>query len=104
MHVCSKHNLTPYLWSSRVLLRLRVFPASLNWLWSHGKNQLDANLLRRFPVTEKKALEFQLDMINAFNDVFWDVPYTTIDSSNFGRVTTQWNTPRFIQFQLRFTF
>ncbi|HEU0176019.1 MAG TPA: carboxypeptidase-like regulatory domain-containing protein [Blastocatellia bacterium] len=34
----------------------------------------------------------------------WDVPETNITSSNFGRVTTQWNTPRFIQFQLRYTF
>jgi hypothetical protein len=104
MHVCSKHNSIPYLWRGRVLLRLRVFPASLNWLRSHGKNQLDANLLRRLPVTEKKALEFLLDMINALNHVLWDVPDTDINSSNLGRVTTQWTRERFIQFQLWFTF
>jgi carboxypeptidase family protein len=82
----------------------RIFPNTLNWLRSHGKNQIDANLLRRFPVAEKKAFEFRLDLINAFNHVLWDNPNTDIASSNFGRVTTQWNTPRFIQFQLRFTF
>lgn len=82
----------------------RVFPTALNWLRSHGKNNLDMNLVRRFTVTEKKQLEFRLDMLNAFNHVLWDVPNTDITSANFGKVTTQWNTPRWIQFMLRFTF
>ncbi len=82
----------------------RVFPVRLNWLRGHGKNQLDFNLLRRFPIIEKQTLEFRLDLINAFNHVLWDNPNTDINSSNFGRVTTQWNTPRWIQFQLRYTF
>jgi hypothetical protein len=83
---------------------VRVFPTALNWLRGHGKNQLDANIVRRFPVTEKQTLEFRLDMINTFNHVLWNNPNTDINSSNFGRVTEQWNTPRFIQFQLRFIF
>ena len=82
----------------------RVFPTSLNWLRSQGKNNLDMNLVRRFTVREKKQLEFRLDMLNAFNHVLWDVPNTDITSANFGKVTTQWNTPRWIQFMLRFTF
>jgi hypothetical protein len=82
----------------------RIFPTSLNWLRGHGKNQLDANIKRRFQVLEKTSLEFSLDLLNAFNHVLWDNPNTDINSTNFGRVTTQWNTPRFIQFQLRVTF
>jgi hypothetical protein len=100
---CSYSNVTPINFQPNSFHR-RVFPAALNWLRSHGKNQFDANILRRFPVTEKQTLEFRLDMINAFNHVLWDVPNTDINSSNFGRVTTQWNTPRFIQFQLRYVF
>src|SRR5262249_27019838 len=82
----------------------RVFPTALNWLRGHGKNQLDANIVRRFKVTEKQTFEFRLDMINTFNHVLWNNPNTVIDNSNFGRVTEQWNTPRFIQFQLRYVF
>jgi hypothetical protein len=100
---CTYSNVTPTNFQPNSFHR-RVFPTALNWLRSHGKNQLDANLVRRFSVTEKQALEFRLDLINAFNHVLWDVPNTDINSSNFGRVTTQWNTPRFIQFQLRYTF
>ncbi len=82
----------------------RVFPTALNWLRGHGKNQLDANVKRRFQIREKTSLDFSLDLLNAFNHVLWDNPNTDINSTNFGRVTTQWNTPRFIQFQLRLTF
>jgi Carboxypeptidase regulatory-like domain len=100
---CAYANVTPTNFQPNSFHR-RVFPTRLNWLRGHGKNQLDANILRRFPVTEKQTLEFRLDMINTFNHVLWDNPNTDINSSNFGRVTTQWNTPRFIQFQLRYTF
>ncbi|MBA3715049.1 MAG: hypothetical protein H0W76_21760 [Pyrinomonadaceae bacterium] len=100
---CTYTNVTPTNFQPNSFHR-RVFPVRLNWLRGHGKNQLDFNLLRRFPITEKQTLEFRLDLINAFNHVLWDNPNTDINSSNFGRVTTQWNTPRWIQFQLRYKF
>jgi hypothetical protein len=82
----------------------RIFPTSLNWLRGMGKNQIDANIIRRFQVKEKKSIEFRVDLINALNHVLWDNPNTDINSTNFGRVTTQWNTPRWIEGQFRFTF
>jgi Carboxypeptidase regulatory-like domain len=100
---CSYSNVTPTNFQPNSF-HVRVLPTALNWLRGHGKNQLDANIVRRFPVTEKQTLEFRLDMINTFNHVLWDNPNTDINNSNFGRVTTQWNTPRFIQFQLRYVF
>jgi Carboxypeptidase regulatory-like domain/TonB dependent receptor len=100
---CTYENVTPTNFQPNSFHK-RVFPQRLNWLRGHGRNQIDANLLRRFPITETKTFEFRLDMINAFNHVIWDNPNTDITNSNFGRVTTQWNTPRFIQFQLRLTF
>jgi hypothetical protein len=110
-NICGSQNNQPCAYSNVVpdnfrpnSFHVRVFPNRLNWLRGNGKNQLDANILRRFPVTEKQTLEFRLDMINTFNHVLWDNPNTDINSSNFGRVTTQWNTPRFIQFQLRYVF
>ena len=100
---CTYSNVTPTNFQPNSFHR-RVFPTRLNWLRSHGKNQFDINILRRVPLTESQTLEFRLDLINAFNHVLWDVPNTDINNSNFGRVTTQWNTPRCIQFQLRYTF
>ncbi|MGH9938662.1 MAG: hypothetical protein ACREAM_20675, partial [Blastocatellia bacterium] len=100
---CTYANVTPTNFQPNSFHR-RIFPTNFNWLRGHGKNQLDANLMRRFTVTEKKVLEFRVDLINALNHVLWDNPNTDINSTNFGRVTTQWNTPRWIEFQLRFTF
>jgi hypothetical protein len=100
---CTYSNVIPTNFQPNSFHR-RIFPTALNWLRGHGKNQLDANIVRRFAVAEKKQLEFRVDMINALNHVLWDNPNTDINSSNFGRVTTQWNTPRWIEFQLRFTF
>jgi Carboxypeptidase regulatory-like domain/TonB dependent receptor len=101
--LCTYGNVTPTNFQPNSF-HTRIFPNSLNWLRGHGKNQIDANLLRRFSITEKKDLEFRLDLINLLNHVLWDNPNTDINSSNFGRVTTQWNTPRFVQFQLRLVF
>ncbi|MBO0861804.1 MAG: TonB-dependent receptor [Chloracidobacterium sp.] len=100
---CTYGNVTPTNFQPNSF-HVRVFPTALNWLRGMGKNQLDANFLRRFPVKEKKEFEFRVDLINAFNHVLWDNPVTDINSSSFGAVTTQWNTPRWIQFQLRFLF
>jgi hypothetical protein len=101
--VCTYANVIPTNFQPNSFHR-RVFPTSLNWLRGHGKNQLDANVKRRFQIREKTSLDFSLDLINAFNHVLWDNPNTDINSTNFGRVTTQWNTPRFIQFQFRLVF
>lgn len=100
---CTYSNVIPTNFQPNSFHR-RIFPTALNWLRGHGKNQLDANIIRRFNVAEKKTLEFRVDLINAFNHVLWDNPNTDINSTNFGRVTTQWNTPRWIEGQLRFSF
>ncbi len=46
----------------------------------------------------------RVDAINALNNVQWDLPNTTPTSSNFGVVTQQWNTPRWLQVLVRVTF
>jgi hypothetical protein len=44
-------------------------------------------------------------MFNAFNNVQWGNPNTTITSPLFGSVTeTQQNDPRFIQLAFRYSF
>jgi hypothetical protein len=100
---CTYANVIPVNFQPNSFHR-RVFPTALNWLRGMGKNQLDANIVRRFAIKEKKTLEVRVDMINALNHVLWDNPNTDINSTNFGRTTTQWNTPRWLEGQLRFTF
>ena len=67
-------------------------------------NQLDLNLTREVALRGGYRLQLRVDAINALNNVQWDRPNTTPTSSNFGVVTQQWNTPRFVQVQTRITF
>ena len=82
----------------------RVFPQRLDFLRGDYMNQLDLSLQRRFGLWRQTRLEVRVDAINALNNVQWDQPNTSPTSSNFGVVTQQWNTPRWLQVQGRVTF
>ena len=82
----------------------RVFPSRLDFLRGDYMNQLDLSLQREVPIAGRTKLQVRVDAINALNNVQWDQPNTTPTNSNFGVVTQQWNTPRWLQFQGRLTF
>jgi hypothetical protein len=82
----------------------RVFPQRLDFLRGDYMNQLDLSLQRQFGLGPRMKLQMRLDAINALNNVQWDLPDTNPTSSNFGVVTQQWNTPRWLQVQGRLTF
>jgi Carboxypeptidase regulatory-like domain/TonB dependent receptor/TonB-dependent Receptor Plug Domain len=65
-----------------------------------GKN-LDLSVFRQFPVTERFRIEFRFEAFNVTNTPIWAVPVTSLDSSNFGKVTQTANTPRQLQFGLK---
>jgi hypothetical protein len=100
---CTYENVIPRDFQPNSFHR-RVFPTRLNWLREDYMNQVDLNLARNIGLTEGLRMQFRVDLINAFNQVHWQGPNTDISSSNFGRVTSQGNIPRWIQFQLRLTF
>jgi hypothetical protein len=82
----------------------RTFPTRIDFLRGDYMNQLDLSVARAFKLASSTRFELQLQAINALNRVQWDRPGTNPVSSNFGVVTQQWNTPRWIQLQGRFTF
>jgi len=49
-------------------------------------------------------MTFQADSVNPFNNVEFGKPATSISSSTFGKITSQANTPRDLQFSARITF
>ncbi|HKE26287.1 MAG TPA: carboxypeptidase-like regulatory domain-containing protein [Bryobacteraceae bacterium] len=60
---------------------------------------------RQFVLHEHLMLTLQADSINPFNNVSFAAPSTSIASaSSFGRITSQANTPRDLQFGARITF
>jgi hypothetical protein len=76
----------------------------LSFLRTPIANQIDLNISRTIPISEKLKMHFRTDFINALNHVNYGGPTNDINSSNFGRITNQVNTPRWIQFQLRLQF
>jgi hypothetical protein len=62
------------------------------------------SLRRQFAVRERVKLTLQADSINPFNNVEFANPATSISSSTFGKITSQANTPRDLQFSARLTF
>jgi Carboxypeptidase regulatory-like domain/TonB dependent receptor len=100
---CTYENVTPTNFQPTNFHR-RVFPQRVSFLQTPIANQIDLNISRTIPISEKLKMHFRTDFINAFNHVNYGGPNNDINSSNFGRITTQANTPRWIQFQLRLQF
>ncbi len=89
--------------------------AGRNSLRGPGLANWDFSLIRRFRLTESKALEFRAEMFNIFNRANFETPERDVSSASFGKI---FNTvqplaglasggpgdPREIQFALRFSW
>lgn len=71
-----------------------------------GYRNADLSLLKNFYFFEARhKIQLRAEFINAFNLVVFGTPGSNVsDQANFGRITTQGNTPRNIQLVLRYTF
>jgi len=75
-----------------------------NSLRTDSYRNLDISLTRNFPIKEWFTLQFRGDAFNLCNFVVQGQPSNTVDSPNFGIVTSANNTPRVIQFALKLLF
>jgi hypothetical protein len=64
----------------------------------------DLSLRREFAIRERVTFRLQADAINALNLVNFSGPNATITSANFGKITSQANLPRVVQFTARVSF
>ncbi len=81
--------------ASSVLPNARAFPF-------YNEN---LGIIKRTPITESVNLEFRFEMFNGFNRVRFGNPASNVsDPVNFGKVTSQSNTPRQGQFALKLNF
>jgi len=66
----------------------------------------DMTLTKDFRIKGRYKLEARIEAYNAFNQIMWGQPNTTLSSSNFGKVTTKRtdSTGREIQIGVRFVF
>jgi hypothetical protein len=63
----------------------------------------DLSVQRNFGIGRAK-LRIGAEVFNVFNTVVFGNINTTITNANFGRVSSQTNTPRVVQLKVRFEF
>jgi len=92
-----------------------------NVLRGPAQSNVDFSIIKRFPISESKNIEFRAEFFNLFNHVnfanpisnFNAVPSTSINSTtgqitgdpgDFGRITATSNNPRLVQLALKLNF
>ena len=79
-------------------------PRTVGSVRAPGVNSANLSLLKSFSLRslrEDAMLEFRAEAFNAFNHPQFCGPNTTIDSGNFGKVTSTCNAPRELQLGLK---
>lgn len=70
-----------------------------------GFFNLDTSIGKRFAITERQHLEFRAELFNTLNYVSWGNPTRDITAqATFGAIGAQVNSPRNIQFGLKYAF
>ena len=65
----------------------------------------DAAISKTLPITERYKLTFGMQALNVFNHMEFNDPGLDIsDPGNFGKTSTQYTTPRFLNLNIRFDF
>jgi len=70
-------------------------PGLANW---------DISLFKNFTIRERVKAQARVEGLNAFNTPYFRSPNASVGNSNFGRVPTQGNFPRFVQIGGRLYF
>jgi hypothetical protein len=83
---------------------VRMTPSRFPKLLSHGINNWDIKVMRRFRIREQMNTSFSVDFLNAFNHTNFSGPNTDPTSPNFGLIGAQRGLSRTIQFNLRLDF
>ena len=65
---------------------------------------IDMALEKKFPIRESHAVEFRTEFFNVPNLTTFAAPNANIDSTSGGQITAQGNSPRQIQFALKYSF
>lgn len=75
-----------------------------NILRANALSQVDFTVMKNFPITESKQLQFRAEMFNILNHPTFAAPTTTINTSSGGQVSSTLNAARIIQLALKFRF
>ena len=84
--------------------QLRYGTGGRNILRADGLKQVDFTIIKTFPISEARSLEFRGEMFNFFNHPTFAAPTTTINTSSGGQVSSTLNAARIIQLAVKLRF
>lgn len=64
-------------------------------------NNLDASLMKNFPITERATVQFRFETFNTLNRAQFAGPNVSPTAAAFETITSQANQPRRLQMALR---
>lgn len=88
----------------QLAFNVRTFPSRVNGVRQDGINNFDLSLLKNTKIAERVTFQIRAEFFNALNHPAFGGANTDPTNSNFGRVTSQANLPRQIQFGGRILF
>jgi hypothetical protein len=75
--------------------------ATLPDIRNDGVRSFDLSLFKVLAATERMSVQFRVEALNAFNTPRFGSPNTTLNSTSFGVISSQANSPRQLQFGLK---
>jgi hypothetical protein len=75
-----------------------------NTFYADGVRNVDLGLMKSFGMPTHDRLLLRLNVFNALNRRQWSFPNADFASANFGRITSQFNSPRTLQLEARYIF
>ena len=83
---------------------IRSFPSRIDGIRSPILKTWDISFVKQVSIRGRVRGQFNVEILNAFNQVFFNNANTTPTNVNFGKVTSQNNLPREVQLAWKLVF
>ena len=88
----------------RLANNIRYFPTRLANVRQQALSLMDLSIVKRFQFTASVRGQFHIELLNAFDQPFFNVPNLDPTSSDFGKVTSTQNLPLNVQLAFKLIF
>jgi len=83
---------------------IRYFPTQFWSMRQQALSLMDMSFVKRFQFTDRVRGQFHIELLNAFNQAFFNIPNLDPTSSDFGKVTDTQNLPLNVQLAFKIVF
>ena len=83
---------------------IRYFPTRLPNVRQQTLSLMDMSFIKKFQFTDRVRAQFHVELLNAFDQPFFNVPNLTPNSADFGKVTSTQNLPLNVQLAFKLIF